>query len=71
MSLSSFTFITSVPETNILEYIDDNVDADILNALVVVASPEEAAKVSAGYPNLTTIPVIIGRISSSVKDIEL
>ena len=71
LSLSSFTFITSVPETNILEYIDDNVDADILNALVVVASPEEAAKVSAGYPNLTAIPVIIGRISSSVKDIEL
>ncbi|MDO4864319.1 MAG: DUF58 domain-containing protein [Ruminococcus sp.] len=71
LSLSSFTFITSVPDTSVLEYIDDNVDADILNALVVVTSPEEAAQFAVGYPNLNTIPVIIGRISSSVKDIEL
>lgn len=71
LSLSSFTFISSVPDTSILEYIDDNVDADILNALLVVPSPEAAEKIDIGFPNLNTIPVIIGRISSSVKDIEL
>ncbi|SEL04643.1 Protein of unknown function DUF58 [Ruminococcus sp. YRD2003] len=71
LSLSSFTFITSVPDTPILEYIDDNVDADILNALVVVATPAEASGITDSYPNLRTIPVFIGRISSSVKDIEL
>lgn len=71
LSLSSFTFITALPDTPVLEYIDDNIDADILNALVVVPSLEEAAKSLTSYPNLNTIPVVIGRISSSVKDIEL
>ena len=71
LSLSSFTFITSKPDTPVLEYINDNVDADILNSLVIVTSVEEADEISVPYPNLNTIPVFIGRISSSVKDIEL
>lgn len=71
LSLSSFTFITSVPDTPVLEYIDENVDADIKNAVVVVKSPEESAALEAGYSSMNTFPVVIGRISSSIKDIEL
>lgn len=71
LSLSSFTFITSAPDTPVLSYIDENIDAEILNALVIVTSPEEAASYAGSYPNLNATPVIIGRISSSVKDIEL
>ncbi len=71
LSLSSFTFITSLPDTQVLSYIDENVDADILNALIAVASPKEAEAFTGAYHDLHTIPVYIGRISSSVKDIEL
>ena len=71
LSLSSFTFITSLPDTQVLSYIDDNVDADILNALVVVSSQKEAASFAGMFHDLNAVPVYIGRISSSVKDIEL
>ena len=71
LSLSSFTFISSVTDSTILEYIDDNIDADILNALIVVPSSEAASKLTVGFPNLNVFPVVMGRISFSVKDIEL
>lgn len=71
ISLSSFTFITSVPNTAVLHYIEENVDADIRNAVIVVKSPESAVEASSGLSELNTIPVVIGRITSSIKDIEL
>lgn len=71
ISLSSFTFITSVPNTSVLHYIEENVDADIRNAVIVVKSPESAVEASSGLSELNTIPVVIGRITSSIKDIEL
>lgn len=71
ISLSSFTFITSVPDTTVLHYIEENIDADIRNAVVVVKSPESAAEACSGLSELNTIPVVIGRITSSIKDIEL
>lgn len=71
ISLSSFTFITSVPNTPVLHYIEENVDADIRNAVVVVKSPESAVEACSGLSELNTIPVVIGRITSSIKDIEL
>lgn len=71
ISLSSFTFITSVPDTAVLHYIEENVDADIRNAVIVVKSPESAVEASSGLSELNTIPVVIGRITSSIKDIEL
>ncbi|MDE6848276.1 MAG: DUF58 domain-containing protein [Ruminococcus sp.] len=71
ISLSSFTFITSVPNTAVLHYIEENVDADIRNAVVVVKSPESAAEACSGLSELNTVPVVIGRITSSIKDIEL
>lgn len=71
LSLSSFIFISASPESSVMEYIDDSVDADIKNALLVVPSAEKACGLAAGYADICTIPVIIGRISSSVKDIEI
>lgn len=71
ISLSSFTFITSAPDTPVLHYIEENIDADIRNAVVIVKSPENAADACTGLTELNTIPVVIGRITSSVRDIEL
>ncbi|MDE5583792.1 MAG: DUF58 domain-containing protein [Ruminococcus sp.] len=71
ISLSSFTFITSVPGTPVLHYIEENIDADIRNAVIVVKSPESAVEVCGGFSELNTIPVVIGRITQSVRDIEL
>ena len=69
--LSSFTFITSVPDTNILEYIDEEVDADLKNSIVVVKDSDDGMKVQSDYKGMNIIPVAIGRISASIKDIEL
>ena len=69
--LSSFTFITSSKKTTVLEYIDDETDADFKNAVVVVSSPAEAAAVPDGYSSLHVIPVVIGRITAGIRDIEL
>ncbi len=71
LSLSSFTFISSAKDQPVLEYIDENVDADIRNAIIVVSSPEEAAVISTRYSGIHVTPVVIGRISASIKDIEL
>ncbi|MDE6834746.1 MAG: DUF58 domain-containing protein [Ruminococcus sp.] len=70
ISLSSFTFITSVPDTPVLNYIEENIDADIRNAIVVVKSPEDADKTSSGLAELNVVPVVIGRITASVRDME-
>ena len=69
--MSSFVFITSECEESVIEFIDENIDADIKNAVVVVTSPDEAAKLNTGCSDINIIPVVIGRISSSIKDIEL
>ena len=71
LSLSSFTFVTSVPDTEILSYIDENIDADFKNAAVVVKNYDEAAKIGNRYSEIREIPVVIGRVSTSIKDIEL
>ena len=71
LCLSSFTFITSANETQILEYIDDTIDADFKNGIIVVKSPEAAEKINAEYSALKAMPVVIGRVSASIKDIEM
>lgn len=69
-SLSSFTFITSSSESSFLSYIDDNIDADIKNAVIVVKSKDPALENIRKHTAINKIPVIIGRVSSSIKDIE-
>lgn len=71
ITLSSFTFVTSVPDPAVFGLIDECVDADIKNALIVVKSQESSAYTDCGYPEINVTPVAAGRISSSIKDIEL
>lgn len=71
LSLSSFVFITSDFKASVMEFIDEKIDADIKNAVVAVTSPNEAAELKTGCTDINIIPVVIGRISSSIKDIEL
>lgn len=71
LSMSSFVFITSDNGQQLPEYIFNNIDADIKNMVAVVTSPEDAENISAGDSDINIIPVLIGRITSSIKDIEL
>ncbi len=71
ISLSSFIFITSVPDSAVFELINECVDAEIKNALVVTGSPEKAVSSKYESSEINVIPVATGRISSSIKDIEL
>jgi hypothetical protein len=50
-------------------YIDDNIDADIKNAVVVLSSEKES--IPAEYSGINIIPVVMGKIASSIKDIEV
>lgn len=70
-AFSSFTFITSVPDVDIIEKIDDNIDAELKNVIVVVKSPSEADSLNVSYPETEVYPVVIGRITASIKEIEL
>lgn len=69
--LASFTFITSSPDAPVMDYIDENIDAELKNAFIIVKTAEEASKISSGYASLNTVPVAAGRISSSIKDIDI
>ena len=70
-ALSSFTFISSTADEKVLGYIENEVDSDLKNSIIVVKDANEADKVQAGYSEMSLIPVVIGRISASVKDIEI
>lgn len=71
LSLSSFTYITADNNAKILTYIDENVDADLKNALLVVKDNNSSAPDSDMFNTLAVTPVVIGRITSSIKDIEI
>ena len=71
ISLSSFTYITSSENDTAFSYIDEKIDADIKNAAVIVKSSADASKISDGSLGINIVPIVIGRISSSIKDIEL
>ncbi len=68
-SLSSLVFITSRPDPAVMGYIDDNIDADIKNAVVVLSAEKE--DIPAAYSGINIIPVVMGKIASSIKDIEV
>lgn len=71
IALSSFTFISSATDTKMLEYIEENIDSDIKNAIIITKSPMETEKIRESCSGLEIIPVVIGKISASIKDIEL
>ena len=71
LSFASFTYITSSSDHSMLETIDENVDADYKNAVIVVCSPESCSDFSADYSTLALIPVVVGKITASIKDIDI
>ncbi len=71
ISISSFTFISADISNNVFTHINEYVEADIKNAVIIVKSQESAADIMCGYDDIIITPVIAGRISSSIKDIEL
>lgn len=69
---ASFTIITAEYNEKLFGFIDNELDADIKNAVITVKTPVELDSCSHySYSSLNTIPVVIGRITSSVRDIEL
>ena len=68
LSLSSFTFITSMPNVSVFDIIENEIDADIKNAVVALRPDESLPDVC---PDIRFIPVKTGKISSSLTDIEL
>lgn len=71
LSFASFTYISSSSDSGVLDSIDENIDADFKNAVVVVDSAESVEKLDAGYSTLNIVPVVIGKISASIKDIDI
>lgn len=71
LSLSSFTYITSVVDKQIYGYIDEELDADIKNIIVILKSADISEAAPQKASAVSTIPVVIGKISASIKDIEL
>lgn len=71
LSFASFTLISSFPDSSVLEYIDENVDADFKNAMITISSSEDLESAGAEYSSLNIIPVVIGRISASIKDLDV
>lgn len=72
ISLSSFSFISAVSvDSKLLGYIDDEIDADIKNAVIIVKQNEKSDDFKNVYSTVNVTPVAAGRISSSIKDIEI
>lgn len=71
LSFASFTYISSFADQSILGDIDENVDADFKNAVIVADSVEELSDISSGFSSLNIIPVVVGKISASIKDIDI
>ncbi len=72
ISVSSFTLISSTDcDSPVIEYIDSNIDADIRNAVMIVKNSAEIGTFRNGYSSVNITPVLIGRISASIKDIEI
>ncbi len=69
--LTSFTYITAEEDERITSYIDEELDADIKNVVQIVKSNDLSSFEEIQYSSLNIIPVMVGRISSSVKDMEL
>lgn len=70
-SLSSFIFVSSDTNSETLNYIDENIDADFKNAFIVIPSAEEIGNADDSLSTLNITPVIVGKISSSISDIEV
>lgn len=71
LSFSSFTFISALPDAAVFPSLDECVDADIKNTLIISKNDIPDPSVLCRYPDINVIPVKAGKISSSIKDLEL
>ena len=71
LSFASFTFISSSFDEKLLDSVDEEVEADFKNAVIVIDDIEKTASIGGGYSSLNVIPVVVGRISASIKDIDI
>ncbi len=71
LSLSSFAYISSSADSEIIDYIENNIDADYKNILVVIPDKEVPHTLSESNSGVNIIPVVIGKITSSITDIEV
>ncbi|MBR5512476.1 MAG: DUF58 domain-containing protein [Ruminococcus sp.] len=71
ISLSSFAYISSSADSKILDYIENDIDADYKNILVVIPDEEASHSLNESNGSINIIPVVIGKITSSITDIEV
>ncbi len=69
ISLSSLVFVTSDLNQSALVYVDDEVDAEIKNVVSVIEA--ESSEIPDKFASINVIPVLMGKITSSIKDIEV
>lgn len=67
--LTSFTFITSTVSDALFSAVGDNIDADIKN--IAVAVNDYDSFINKDQSSVNVIPVAVGRISASIRAIEL
>ena len=71
LNVSSFTCITSAIRPQVYRCIDDSIDSGIKNVIIVLKDNETGSNLADDRSGINTIPVVIGNISASIKDIEL
>ena len=71
LSYASFSMISSATDLKMLDHIDENIEADFKNAILVVNSAQSLVEKLSGYQSLSVIPVAVGKISASIKDIDI
>ena len=69
--LSSFVYISGSVKSDLISFIDDEIDADFKNILVTVSAEEDCLNLMDSNSNVVITPVLIGKISSSITDIEV
>jgi uncharacterized protein (DUF58 family) len=71
LSFASFTYITSAFDEKLLDSFDEEIEADFKNAVIVIDNVEKLSSIGGAYSSLNVIPVVVGRISASIKDIDI
>lgn len=70
-SLSSFVYISTSIKEETVSFVEDEIDADYKNMLIAVSAAEECLRLMDSCSNVVITPVLIGKISSSITDIEV
>ncbi|MBP5432811.1 DUF58 domain-containing protein [Ruminococcus sp.] len=71
LSYASFTYIGSALNQDALHYIDEEIDSEQKNAIIVIESADNLPDINIDLSTFSIIPVASGRISASIKDIDI